>query len=73
MDRTHQLLQFLSQQPSILTQVIATLQVELIIISDIYTSYKPIMIPAINLLDIDPSLDGHYNHRIVLEEAYHPS
>ena len=31
-------------------------------INDIYTSYKPIIIPAINLLNMDPSFDGHPNH-----------
>ena len=36
--RTHQLLQFLSQQPSAPTQLISTLQVELSNIDDIYNS-----------------------------------
>ena len=40
MDRTHQLLQVLGQQPSAPTQLLATLQVELINISDIYISYN---------------------------------
>ena len=62
MDRTHQLLQFLSQWPSAPTQLIATLQVELTNIKDIYISYKPIIIPAINLLNTDLSFDGHSNH-----------
>ena len=75
MDKTHQLLQFLRQQPSALTQLIATLQVELTNINDIYTSYRPNIISAINLLDMDPSLGGHYNHNNCLrkEEAYYPS
>ena len=38
MDRTHQLLQVLSQQPSAPTQLLATLQVELTNINDIYIS-----------------------------------
>ena len=59
MDGTHQLLQFLSQQPSAPTQLLATLQVELTNISDIYFSYKPVIIPAITLLNMDPSFDGH--------------
>ena len=62
MDRTSQLLQFLSQQSSALTQLLATLQVELTNINDIYISYKPVIIPAINLLNMDPSFDGHSNH-----------
>ena len=62
MDRTHQLLQFLSQQPSAPTQLLATLQVELTNINDIYISYKTIIIPAINILNMDPSFDGHSYH-----------
>ena len=30
-------------------------------LNDIYTSYKPIIITAINLLDTDPSFDGNSN------------
>ena len=62
MHRTHQLLQSLGQCPSTPTQLLATLQVELTNITDIYTSYKPIIIQVINLLDTDPSLDGHSNY-----------
>ena len=62
MDRTCQLLQFLSEQPSAPTQLLATLQVELTNINNIYISYKPIIIPAINLLNTDPSFDGHSKH-----------
>ena len=42
------------------------LQLELTNINSIYTSYKPIIIPAINLLDIDPSFDGNsiYNKHV---------
>ena len=35
---------------------------ELTNINDIYVSYKPIIIPAINLLNMDPSFDGYSNH-----------
>ena len=73
MDKTHQLLQFLSQQPSALTHVLATLQVELTNISDIYISYRPIIIPAIHLLDMDPSFDGHYNHNNHFRRSLLPS
>ena len=62
MDKMHQLLQFLSQQPSAATQLLATLQVELTNTNDIYISYKHIIIPAINLLNMDPSFDGHSKH-----------
>ena len=72
MDKTHQLLQFLSQQPSALTQLIATLLVELTNINDIYTSYKPVIVPAINLLDTDPSFDGHCHHNNCLRISLLP-
>ena len=62
MDRTYQLLQFLCQEPSAPTQLLATLQVELTNINDIYISYKPIIIPAINLFNMDPSFDGLSNY-----------
>ena len=64
MDKTHQLLQFLSQQPSTPTQLLATLQVELTNINNIYISYRPIILAAINILNMDPSFDGHssYNY-----------
>ena len=57
MDKTCKLLQFLSQQPSVPTQLIATLQVELTNSNDIYISYRPTFIAAINLLDMDPSFE----------------
>ena len=56
--RTHQLLQFLSQQPSAPIQLISTLQMELSNIDDIYTSCKPTIISAINLINTNPSFDG---------------
>ena len=40
MDKTHQMLQVLSQQLSAPTQLLPTLQVELTNINDIYISYK---------------------------------
>ena len=60
-DRTHQLLQFLSQQPAAQTHLISPLQVELTTINDMYNSCKPTNISAINLLNTDPSFDGHIN------------
>ena len=62
MDRTCQIIQSLSCQPSAPTQLLSALQGELTNINDIYTSYKPIIIPAINLLDTDPSFDGNSNY-----------
>ena len=52
--------------------MLATLQVELTDINDIYTPYKPIIIPAINLLDTDPSFDGHSNHNNYLRRSLLP-
>ena len=69
MDKTCQLLQFLSQQPSAPTQLLTTLQSEHTNINDICTSYKCIIIPAINLLDMDPSFDGHSNHNNHLRKS----
>ena len=62
MDRTCQIIQSLGWQPSAPTQLLSALQAELTNINDIYTSYKPIIIPAINLLDTDPSFDGNSNY-----------
>ena len=72
MDKTHQLLQFLSQQPSALTHLLPTLQVELTNINDIYISYRPIIILAINLLNMDPSFDGHSSHNNHLKRSLLP-
>ena len=62
MDRTCQIIQSLSHQPSALTQLLSALQAELTNINDIYTSYKPIIILAINLLATDPSFYGNSNY-----------
>ena len=72
MDKTCQLLQFLCQQPSSPTQLLITLQVELTNISDIYISYRPNIIPAINLLNMDPSFYGHYSHNKYLKRSLLP-
>ena len=55
--RTCQLLQFLSQQPSALTQLLSTLQVEFTNIEDMHNSCKPTIISAINLLTTNPSFN----------------
>ena len=62
MDRTCQIIQSLSHWPSAPTQLLSPLQAELTNINDIFTSYKPIIISAINLLDTDPSFDGNSNY-----------
>ena len=45
---------------------------ELTNINDIYTSYKPIIIPAINLLDTDPSFDGNSNYNKQVKRSLLP-
>ena len=62
MDRTHQIIQSLSHWPSAPTQLLSALQADLTSINDIYTSYKPIIIPAINLLNTHLSFDGNSNY-----------
>ena len=62
MDRTDQIILSLGHQPSALTQLLSALQAELTNLNNIYTSYKPIIIPAINLLATDPSFDGNQNY-----------
>ena len=62
MDRTQQLLQSLSHWPSAPTHLLSALQAEITNFNDIYTSYKPIIISAINLLDTDPSFHGTSNY-----------
>ena len=56
--RTCQLLQSLSQQPSMPTQLISTLQMELSNIDDIYNSHKPSIMSGVNLINTNPSFDG---------------
>ena len=72
MDRTCQLLQSLSQQPSTPSQLLTTLQLELTNINDIYISYKPIIIPAIHLVDTDPSFDGNSNYNKCVQRSLLP-
>ena len=62
MDRTLQMIQSLIQRPSAPIQLLSAQQAELTNLNDIYTSYKPIIIPAINLLVTDPSVDGNTNY-----------
>ena len=65
--RTPQLLHFLDQQPSVPTQLLSTLQVELTNIENIYNSCKTTIISAINSLQTNPSFDGqsqsHIHHK----------
>ena len=48
------------------------LQLELTNINDIYTSYKPIIMPAINLLDTDLSFDGNSNYNKCVRRSLLP-
>ena len=45
---------------------------ELTNINDTDTSYKPIIIPAINLLDTDPSFDGNSNYNKFVRRSLLP-
>ena len=58
MDKTCQLLLFLSHHPTAPTHLLSPLQVELNTINDMYNSCRPTIFSAINLLNTDPSLDG---------------
>ena len=59
LDKTHQLLLFLTHQPAAPSHLLSPLQVELTTVNDMYNAYKPTIISAINLLNTDPSFDGH--------------
>ena len=61
MDKTHQLLLFLSHCPAAPTHLLSPLQVELDTINDMYNSCRPIILSAINLLNADPSFNGLMN------------
>ena len=67
LSRTHQLLHFLNQQPSALTQLLSMLQIELTSIEDMYNSCKTTITSAIILLHTNPSFDrqsqSHICHR----------
>ena len=54
------------------TQLLSALQAGLTNINDIYTYYKPIIIPAINLLDTDPSFDGTSNYNKCVRRSLLP-
>ena len=59
MDRMRQLPQSLPhQRPSMPTHLISTLQAELTNLNDIYTSYRPVIIAATHLMNMEPSFDG---------------
>ena len=59
LDKIHQLLLSLAHQPAAPSDLLSPLQVELKTISDMYSSCKPTIISAINLLNTDASFDEH--------------
>ena len=72
MDRTCQIIHSLNQWPSALTQLLSALQTELNNINDIYNSYKPIIIPAINLLATETLIDGNANYNTQVRRSLLP-
>ena len=71
--RTQQLLHFLDQQPSALTQLLSMLQAELNNIEDIYNSCKTTVISAIDLLHTNPSFDGQSQSHTCHKRSLLPS
>ena len=61
MDKTCWLLLFLSHHPAAPTHLLSPFQMELTTISVMYNSGKPTILSTINLLNTDPSFDGHTN------------
>ena len=59
LDKPCQLLLFLNHQLAAPTHLLSSLQVELTTTNEMYNSCKPTTISAINLLNMDPSFDGH--------------
>ena len=56
-DRTHQLLNSIQQKPLVPIHLISTLQEELTNLDSIYTSYRPLILAATQLLKKEPSFD----------------
>ena len=70
--RTQQLLCSLDQQPSVQTQLLSMLQVELSNIEYIYNSGRTTIISAIKLLQTNPSFDGQPKPHICLRRSLLP-
>ena len=58
MGRTQQLLYSLQQKPLAQTYILSALQAELARLNSIYTSYKPLILTATQLLRKEPTFDG---------------
>ena len=72
-DKTHQLLLFLSHCPAAATHLLSPLQVEFDTINDMCNSCRLAIISAINLLNTDPSFDGHMNSNTDCKRSLLPS
>ena len=70
--RTQQLLCSLDQHPSVQTQLLSTLQVELSNIEDIYNFGKTTIVSAIKLLQSNPSFDGQTQTHISCRRSLLP-
>ena len=70
--RTQQSLHSLHQQPSVQTQLLSILQVELSNIEGIYNSGKTAIISAIKLLHPNPSFDGQSQTNICCKRSLLP-
>ena len=70
--RTQQLLHSLDQQPSVQTQLLSTLQVELSNIEDLYNSGKTTIISAIKLLQSNSSFDGQLQPHTCCRKSLQP-
>ena len=71
-DKTCQLLLFLSQCPAAPTHLLSPLQVELDTINNMNNSCRPTIISAINLLNSDSSFDGHMNSNTLHKRSILP-
>ena len=71
-EKTHQLLLFLSHCPTAPTHLLSPLQVELDTISDMYNSCRPTIISTINLLNSDPSFNQHMDSNTCCKRSLLP-
>ena len=72
MDKTCQLLLCLSYYPAAPTHLISSLHVELDTINDMYDFHRPTIMSAINLLNSDPSFNGHMNSNTCCKRSLLP-
>ena len=72
LDKTCQLLLFLTHQPAAPSHLLSPLQVEFTTINDMYNAYTPTIISTINVLNTDPSFDGHTHSNTHLKRSLLP-